>query len=328
MSCWRWWLSFRSTLSIYFAWRAAQEPSYAQYAIANMTGANRLLVGVGWAAVVFLFWWRTRIRGVDLAEHESLEIGVLAIATLYAFTIPLKGTLSILDAAILLVLFGVYAYASYRQPPEDPLLVGPAATIGALPVGRRRLVPAGLFLFAAIAILLSAEPFAEGLVETGHRLHIDEFLLVQWLAPLASEAPEFIVALLFVTRGHPHLGLRTMVSSKVNQWTLLIGTLPLVYAISAGRLVPLVLDQRQLEEVLLTASQSALAVVLIAGLGLSAVSAISLFVLFIVQLLFPDIRLVVSGVYLALTVAILAIDRRRTTRIGRGVARLLSSGSA
>src|SRR3954447_7714157 len=29
-----------------FAWLAAEDPSYAGYAIANMTGANRLLIGI------------------------------------------------------------------------------------------------------------------------------------------------------------------------------------------------------------------------------------------------------------------------------------------
>src|SRR4051812_12034077 len=31
-----------------FAWLAAEDPSYAGYALANMTGANRLLIGIAW----------------------------------------------------------------------------------------------------------------------------------------------------------------------------------------------------------------------------------------------------------------------------------------
>ncbi|HEY7293840.1 MAG TPA: sodium:calcium antiporter, partial [Dehalococcoidia bacterium] len=42
-----------------FAWKAGQDPQYAAYAVANMTGGNRLLVGLGWAAVVFVFWLKT-----------------------------------------------------------------------------------------------------------------------------------------------------------------------------------------------------------------------------------------------------------------------------
>ena len=33
---------------------------------------------------------------------------------------------------------------------------------------------------------------------SGRRLGIDEFLLIQWLAPLASEAPAVTIAILFV----------------------------------------------------------------------------------------------------------------------------------
>ena len=55
---------------------------------------------------------------------------------------------------------------------------------------------------------------------TGLTLGIDEFLLVQWLAPLASEAPEFVVVALFAWRGQGTPALGTLVSSKINQWTL------------------------------------------------------------------------------------------------------------
>ena len=38
-----------------FTWKSAHDPSQAHYAIANMTGANRLLVGIGWPVVLFVF---------------------------------------------------------------------------------------------------------------------------------------------------------------------------------------------------------------------------------------------------------------------------------
>src|SRR5262249_30663340 len=37
-------------------------------ALANMTGANRLLIGIGWSMVVFVAWFRKRGRGEHLAE--------------------------------------------------------------------------------------------------------------------------------------------------------------------------------------------------------------------------------------------------------------------
>ena len=66
-------------------------------------------------------------------------------------------------------------------------------------------------------------------------LGISEFFLVQWLAPLASEAPELLIAGLYAWRLNTNAGLGTLVSSKVNQWTLLVGTLPIVFSIAAGR---------------------------------------------------------------------------------------------
>ncbi|MHB1416512.1 MAG: sodium:calcium antiporter, partial [Chloroflexota bacterium] len=252
-------------VDMYFAWQAAQDPAYAQYAVANMTGANRLLIGVGWSLVIALFWWRTRQTTIRMQAGEGLELGIMAAATLYAFVITFKGDLSAIDAVVLLALFALYALTAARRPTEEPELVGPAATVGALPPGARRAAIVGLFAFAAFAILAAAEPFAEGLVGSGRLLNVDEFLLVQWLAPLASEMPEFIVVALFVLHGYPNVALRAMLSSKVNQWTLLVGMLPLVYAAGLGRLSPLGLDARQTGEVFLTAAQSLFAVALLSS---------------------------------------------------------------
>jgi cation:H+ antiporter len=127
-----------------------------------------------------------------------------------------------------------------------------------------------MFLYAGAAILVGAEPFAEGLIETGTQFGIDEFQLVQWVAPFASEFPEFLVAALLAWRLRADAALGALVSSKVNQWTLLIGCLPIAYAISSGSIDPLPTDSRQTEEVLLTAAQSLLAVILLVNLRMSA----------------------------------------------------------
>src|SRR5207248_9294055 len=145
----------------------------------------------------------------------------LSIATLYSFLLPLKANISLIDTLVLFGLFITYGVFATREHLGEPDLVGPAAAIGALPPTTRRLTVAGLLVFAAIAISLSASPFADGLVHTGQRLGIDEFLLVQWLAPLASEAPEFLVAALLGARGKTTAALALLLSAKLNQWTLL-----------------------------------------------------------------------------------------------------------
>jgi cation:H+ antiporter len=272
-----------------------------------MTGGNRLLVGLGWPMVVAIFAFRTKKNILKLAAVHRTEIGILGIATVYSFIIPLRGGITLFDAAFLVSLFGVYVYlASRGDVEEESSLVGPAEAIARLPTMRRRLVLLGMFLYAGAAILIAAEPFAEGLIETGVELGIDEFQLVQWVAPLASEFPEFLVAGLLAWRMRADAALGALVSSKVNQWTLLIGCLPIAYAISGQTIDPLPTDGRQTEEVMLTAAQSLLAVVLLLNLRMSTIEAGALALLFFSQFLTPH-SLVPRDVFSIMYVALAAI---------------------
>jgi cation:H+ antiporter len=177
---------------------------------------------------------------------------------------------------------------------------------------------AALALVSAVAILLVAKPFATSLVATGVSVGIDEFLLVQWLAPLASEAPEFVVVALFAWRGASTAALGTLVSSKINQWTLLVAMLPLVYSIGLGEPASLPLDARQQDEVLLTAAQSLFAVALLLNLRLSLIGAGTLFGLFIVQMLLPDTRGTITIVYFVLTAVVLLRSPRDSMKAFQG----------
>src|ERR1700734_2455800 len=122
----------------------------------------------------------------------------------------------------------------------------------------------GLFVAFGAVMLLCATHFADNLVPARTELGFDRFLLVQWLAPLASEAPEFIIATIFAARGKGTAAIAPLISSKVNQWTLLIGSLPVAHLLGGGGF-SLVLDSRQIEEVLLTAVQTMMGVALILG---------------------------------------------------------------
>ena len=271
-----------------FAWKAGNDPSYASYATANMTGGNRLLIGLGWSMVVAIFAWRTKKSVLTLASVHRTEIGILGIATIYSFIIPIRGGITLFDAAFLVSLFGVYVYmASRGAVEEESVLVGPAEAIANLPTMRRRILLVLMFFYAGAAIMVAAEPFAEGLIESGLQLGIDEYQLVQWVAPLASEFPEFLIAGLLAWRMRADAALGALISSKVNQWTLLIGCLPIAYALSSQSIDPLPTDGRQTEEVMLTAAQSLLAVVLLINLRMSMIEGGVLAVLFFAQLLTP-----------------------------------------
>jgi cation:H+ antiporter len=292
-------------VDLHFARMAGKDLSYAPFAVANMTGANRLLIGIGWAVVVLIACWRGKRTELVLDRRQRLEIRFLMWATIYSFAIPLSGTINLMDAAVLLFLFGCYARAATRSEPEEIQLTGPPALVdwefGDL---GRRLWSLGLFVFAAYGIFISAEPFAESLVEIGRNTRLDEFLLVQWVAPLASESPEFLVATLFAWRLRGSLGIGALISSKVNQWTLLVGAIPIVFAISAGGVHGLPLDARQKEELFLTSAQSLLATLLIADLRFRRPEALMLAALFLGQFLFPSTRVRYSFIALYLAIAL------------------------
>ncbi len=76
-------------VDLYYAFRAGQQPAsdYVHYAAANMTGANRLLVGFAWPLMVLLNAWQTREETITLREANLVEIGFLMLSSLYAFVI-------------------------------------------------------------------------------------------------------------------------------------------------------------------------------------------------------------------------------------------------
>ena len=231
---------------------------------ANVTGANRLLIGLGWSAVILIYWLK-RKQPLDVRGFMTLELPVLAIATLLTLVIFITQQVHMILAAVLIGLYLFYLWASSKRESEEPDLVGVAALLGSLKTGHRRAWVIFLFVYAAAIILVAAEPFVEGLVLSGERLGIDEFILIQWLAPLASESPEIIIAVLFTLRANPVAGLTTLISSEVNQLTLLIGSMVLIFSFaSPGVPLSFPLDDRQSIEFLLTSAMSVFANLLIA----------------------------------------------------------------
>lgn len=311
-------------------------------ALANMTGANRILVGVGWPLVVLVaslaVWWARRSGAqqtsspstgageVRLAPTMSVEVAFLGIATLYSLTLPLKTNLTLWDSAIFITIFALYGWRLSRMAPSQPDLIGVSEWVGSQDKRQRRGWVISMFAVAGLIILLTAEHFAESLVHTGQQFGISQFLLVQWIAPLASESPELIVACLYAWRLKAQDSLGTLLSSKVNQWTLLVGSLPVVFAISATTTHGLPIDTNQRFELLITAAQSLFAVALLIDLSLTFYGALALISLFSVQFFISVVAsqqanritiVVLSIVYIVLALAQFAWHYRKTARTAK-----------
>jgi len=306
-------------IGLFYAWTDGLTKSTEGLAIANMTGANRILIGVGWALIAIVYYFKHHRKEIELDNSQGLEISLLLVATVYSLIIPLKGTLTWVDTIVLFALFFYYAGRAARSEKHEAELEGIAAELDRL-LGNnaRRLAVLLMFAFAGFAIWFSAEPFAEGLKATGKAYGVSNFFLVQWLAPLASESPEAMIALLFALKGKGSVGIGALISSKVNQWTLLVGAIPLAYGLAAGGLAagglePMILNSLSKEELLLTSAQSLFAAVVISDFRFTLWEAILLLTLFTAQLLLPyeKIRLIFCVVYLVAAVILLIQSKMR-----------------
>lgn len=313
-------------VDLYYAFRSGYDPAYEQFAAANMTGSNRLLLGFGWPLVVIISLLVARryvkagsltasaTKVLQLETSSRLDIGFLALLAVVAFLIPLMGSIPMWFGFVLLAAFVAYLWRASKVSDgddEDEEMVGMAGNIASMPTRARRWTIVALFVVAAAVILSSAEPFAEALVASGSALGIDSYFLVQWLAPLATEAPEFIVAALFALRGMGGAAIGTLIASKVNQWSLLVGSLPIAHVLGGGTTGGLPLDGRQVEEFMLTASQTVLGVAIIIALRFHRWSAIALVALFAVQFVVTDTsgRWVLSVVHLVAAVVVFWVHR-------------------
>jgi cation:H+ antiporter len=287
----------------YFAWTAGANAGTeagreaANLAVANMTGANRILIGLGWSGIALFSIRGARrndeVRYIDregslrdavpLDRDIATEIFFLFSATVYAFFVPFGGGINAVDSVVLVGLYVVYIGIIIRGDVAHEEQVGVPAYFQRRRRSMRILIVLGLFAYSGVLIFTAVEPFAHGLEELGLQVGIPPFFMLQWIAPLASESPELIVTAYLVNKARSTAAFNALISSKLNQWTLLIGTLVVVYSIALGRYGPLAFDQKQAAEIWLTAAQSFFAIAVLVNFRISVREAVTLLTLFLSQ---------------------------------------------
>jgi cation:H+ antiporter len=293
------------------AWHAGKDPAMVHLAIANFTGSLRLLVGLGWPMIYSVAWWSSRRRGREYAgltlhAHHSVEVVMLLPPILYFFVIVAKGTLGLVDAAVLGAMYFVYLAILLKLPPreEDVETAAeiPRVARWALSFrgGGRWLAVGALFLGGGAILYYTAHPFLESLLALAISLGVSQFVFVQWVAPFLSEFPEKVSAFLWARRiTRAPVALMNLVSSNINQWSILSGLIPVIYCWSHGSTAPLPLDAHQRIEILLTIVQSLLGWLLLASMSLTGYEAAVLFLFWLIQFLLPGTRTAMIGVYSA-----------------------------
>jgi cation:H+ antiporter len=293
------------------AWEAGKDATKTHLAIANFTGSLRLLVGLGWPMIYFVaagFGYKKAGRkfiDVELEPEHSVEVFGLLLPLLYFIFIWWKGTLSVWDAIPLTLTYVIYLWALWKIPPQeesaealDDLGVVPRTILGFAPRMRNTAIIL-LFLAGGAILYFSAHPFLESMLAIAASLGVSTFVFVQWVAPFLSEFPEKLSAFYWARKvSTANVALMNMVSSNINQWSILTAMIPIIFAISAGSMRPLIFDAHQKEEILLTILQSMLGFLLLLNLRLTLFEASILFVFWLVQFAIPDWRQAMIYVYL------------------------------
>jgi cation:H+ antiporter len=301
------------------AWEAGRDASRTHLAIANFTGAIRLLLGLGWPMIYFVSALsavvsrRRRAWGeIHLDDEHAIEVVGLAPPLLYFFWIWYKGNISLVDAAVLTLLYAAYLFVLWRVPPRDE---GHSEDVGRVPQAVLRLKSrmrwaAIISLFSAGGVLLyfTAHPFLESMLALAVIFGVSDFVFVQWVAPFLSEFPEKVSAFYWARKvSTAPMALMNMVSSNINQWTVLAAMIPIVYSLSKGHPAALPFDGAQQDEILITILQSVLGVLILSNMRFAFWEAALLFVLWFAQFLRAELRDEISWLY-AIWALVLIVD--------------------
>jgi cation:H+ antiporter len=309
------------------AWEAGSDPAqcfvanppvgcHSHLAIANYTGAIRLLIGLGWPMIYFVaaFYRRKKagraLGAIQLDDEHSVEVLATVPPVLYFFWVWYKGSLGLVDAAVLLLMYVGYLAILWRFPPQEQENLSdapaPARWAYTRPGAWRYAAIFGFFAVGGVLLYFTAHPFLDSMLTLAVSMGISQFVFVQWVAPFLSEFPEKVSAFAWARRvTHAPMGLMNMLSSNVNQWTVLAAMIPIVFSMARGEPSALPFDGEQRMEILLTIMQSVVAVLLLANMRFEWWNATLLFVLWLVQFLRATWREEITVVYAAWAVGLL-----------------------
>lgn len=309
------------------AWQAGKDPGMVHLAIANFTGSIRLLVGLGWPLVYFVAAISARRKGVrepwvaiEFEEEQSLEVMGLLPPVAWFGVVCWSGTLDLVDAAILALCYVAYLVALMRVPAQE----GSREEIADLPTvsrwalergpGKRGWAVAAIFVLGGGLLVFSAHHFVDSMLAVASAAGISTFVFVQWVAPFLSEFPEKLSAFNWARQiTKAPMAVMNLVSSTINQWSILSALLPVIYSISRGSPSALVLDEHQRLEIMLTILQSLLAFVLLLNMNLRLYEASLLLAFWAVQFAIPASRatmLWVYGGWIGVEVVLILVGKR------------------
>ena len=292
------------------AFEASKDPEKIHLVTANFTGSLRLLTGVGWPMIfaTAAFFYRKKkhkpLREIELENEHSIEVIGLVVSILYFVWVYFKGTLNLWDSIWLTLIYAAYLYVLRKIPAKSEEEIGDLEYIPRMILSFRKAIRnaiiIGLFVAGGLILYFVAHPFLESMLAVALAMGVSEFIFVQWVSPFLSEFPEKVSAFHWARQARKApMALMNMVSSNINQWTMLIAMIPIVYSYGVGSTAEIRFDLHQKEEILLTLAQAFVGFMLLLNMSFSWYEAAGLFVLWLAQFVQPHWRVELTYVYFA-----------------------------
>jgi cation:H+ antiporter len=318
--------------------KAAFDPAFLHNAMANLYGANKLLVGFGPPLVFFVYYFFSPIKKVNYIKFHAIKsysIFVMIFGIAYNFIIYLKNSLMWYDSiALIAIYFGSVFFIGrmelhYNKLKPSAEEKGPELEDSAVEKFIHKFVLAGdkviayrayiasfIFLATGGALLVGfAEEFLECLLHASTAAGISTFIFIGYVAPFMSEFPEKLVAIGYAMKGHADTAMVNFLSSILAQLTLLTAMVPLAYSYYKGTPTGIVFDAVQSQELLLVIAMMLYSLMLFLDLKFTIRETIMALGLFIWQFVMPESRDTVTKVYFVLFLSYLLemiIEKRHT----------------
>jgi len=310
------------------AWKAGKDlVNWEGNVIANFTGANRLLTGLGWPLILITLAVQRRRKHslgetgptvVRLRKEQSIEVVFLLAPSLWYVVVLLKGTLTFVDTMVLGAIFVLYMWLlsklpSEKEDPKEVLAASPLALVELETTRHRALAIGFLFTFSGLVFIVITEPFVDSIAKIATQLlgAGSVFFFLQWIAPFLSEFPEKVTAFNWARRVKlAPMALLNLVSSSVSELTVLVAIIPVIFSLSLGEVGTIHVSAHSVE-ILLTVAQSLYACASLLDLEYNMRTGSTLFVLWAVSTAFVETRLVISILFLLLAGLEVVVHRRK-----------------
>lgn len=300
-------LAWLQTLPEFFveaviAWEAGRDPEKIHLITANFTGSIRLLIGVGWPLVYFVNFfskgWQTNgfKHKIHLEGEHSVEVIFLLMGCLFWLLVFFSKKLDVFLGLIFIFFYIIYLLLLSKLPPEENAEEVARFIMKVLERGRKTASVFALLMFltGGFLLLFLAEPFLHSMLAVALFFGMKEFYFVQWVAPFLSEFPEKVSAFNWARKNTlASAGILNLVSSTINQASLLLGIIPFIYSVSKGSISAIIFDDAQLFEIELTLSQILVGSLILIDMNFSFFDAFLMFSLWFIQFISPQLRVYV-----------------------------------